>query len=254
LLIFIACVFVGYVIGSGNCFRRQREDLDLAVFGRPEVCFVFLEKGRQRRVRRFFDFSDGRVSQKDVIGGSGFELIGGQSLKVANRRCHVPRDTQRKLVSFRSLPPLHDVFIFLITIGAQNLIEPGAFVAAARATEGGIRLDQRCEALVRDTQFQILCRVAQGCLGNQSSQSLLWNAERSAFFGRERPAELLRKPVEVLAVGAVELEDAYFGLADLCCGVLTEALQEVGDAPDGETKNQQCDKQFGNPGAGAFAQ
>ena len=75
-------------------------------------------------------------------------------------------------------------------------------------------------------------------LGNGLLQHLAVKPERAGLLRRQRAAELAAELLQLVDVDLAELLGGNLGAADLGEGRLSESLENVGDAPNSETDDQ----------------
>ena len=80
--------------------------------------------------------------------------------------------------------------------------------------------------------------LVECCLRDGLLQHLAIDAEGAGLLHRQRPAELAADLLQLVGVELAELLGRNLGAADLGQRRLSEPLEDVGDAPDAETDDQ----------------
>src|ERR1019366_10565991 len=117
-------------------------------------------------------------------------------------------------------------------------LEAGRIEFATGSLEIGIAEDRAHGFSIGLSEPQPPCLLIKRCLGNGLLQHLAVDAEGTGLLHRERAAELAPDLLQLVGIELAELLGRNLDVTDLGQRRLTEPPEDVGDAPDAETDDQ----------------
>ncbi len=231
-------VLVGDLAPLADLLRRDRDEGDLAIFGRAELDLVVLEIGGERLGRGRIDRAGLRGVELDEFDGALLVLEARQDVDHGLRRLEAGADRAGDLPAQRHLALLGDVALLGIAEIADHGLEAVRVEAAADALEVGVVHDEVADLLVGLAEPEPARLFVEGGFGDGLLQHLAVEPEGTRLLGRQRTAELAADLLQAVGVDLAELVQRNLGAADLGHRGLPEALEDVSDAPNAETDDQ----------------
>ncbi len=231
-------VLVGNVGPFGDFLRRDRDVGDLAIFGRAELGLVLVEIAGERLRRGRIDLAGLGGAQPHEFDGALLVLETAQRFQQGFRRLEAGRDGAGDLAPQRDPLLVGDVACFGEAVLANDGLEALRIEAPADAFEVRVGIDHPQGLRIGLSKPQPPGLLVQRRFGQGLLQHLAVKAERPRLIHRQRTAELAADLLQLVGVELAELVDRDFGMADGRQRRLPEAPENIGDAPDAETDDQ----------------
>ena len=154
------------------------------------------------------------------------------------RRFDVGRDRARDLTPQRNLPLVGDIVLFAEPELPDRGLEAGRVEFSGGSLEIGIAHDRAHGFGIGLSEPQPPRLFIERRLGNGLLQHLAVDAEGAGLLHRQRTAELAADLLQLVSVELAELFSRNFDMPDLGQRRLSESPEDVGDAPDTETDDQ----------------
>ena len=237
---------IGFGVGIGDgdparlFGRRQRHEGDLAIFRGAEQCLAVVEKFAQLLGRRIRDVAGLRLCQRQIIDAALLvaELVQRRQDCIGN--LHVAGN------ALDDLPPQqvaallgHEAGLGVAAI-ANEILEARAVEFPAGIAKSRIAGDPFGDLFVGESEPPVVHFLVKGGVRDQLGDDLPVKTERAGLVGRERAPKAAAELLQAVVVEAAELLDRNLGSANLGGGVLSEAAENVADAPDREADDQQA--------------
>ncbi len=231
-------LFVGDFAPFADFVRRDHGERQFSVFGRAELGLAFVEIGGERFRRRRIDGAGLGGVELDVVDRALLVLETGQRVDQQLWRLKPGRDGAGDLPAQRHPPLFGEIALFGVAELPDRSLKTSRVELAANALEVRIVVDHAHDlglgqAEPHPPRFFIERRIRNGLL-----QHLAVEAEGARLLLRQRPAELAADLLQPVGVDLAELVRRDLGAADLGQRRLPKPLEDVGDAPDAETDDQ----------------
>ena len=174
----------------------------------------------------------------DVVDRALLVLETAQRFDQRFRRLKTGRDRAGDLPSQRHPALVGDIALLGVAELADHPLKTQRIEFAVDALEIRIAEDEAHGLRIGLSKTQPPGVLVKGRLRDGLLQHLAVEAERAGLFHRQRTAELAADLLQAVGVELAELVERNFGVADLGQGRLSEAPENVGDAPDAETDDQ----------------
>src|SRR5262249_2367696 len=234
LLVLLANVLFGNFNVPGEVLGRERQDRDLAVFGRAELGLVLLVIFRESFRRGCRDVAGPCAVERDIVDGALLVLKAIDGIRQRFWRSEAAAYRIDDLAAKRDASLLGRIARLGKACGADHLLEAELIELSGRAGEILVRGDLAGDLRVGKIEPELARALVERGFGHELAQQLPLEAERSRLIARDGAAELAAELLQVLAVGVAELLDADLGRADLRQARAAEAAGNVADAPPGE--------------------
>jgi hypothetical protein len=199
---------------------------------------VVLEKGRQRLGRGRIDRARLRGIELDEFDRALLVLETGQRIDQHLWRLDAGGDRAGNLPAQPDAALLGEIALFGVAELPDRGLEACGIEVAAQSLEVGIAVDQPHGLFLglgepHAPRFLVQCGFSDGLL-----QDLPVKSERARLFRRQRTAEAAAELLQPVRVDLAELLRRNLGATNFRQRRLAESLEDVGDAPNCETYNQ----------------
>ncbi|MBA7668738.1 hypothetical protein ES703_76853 [subsurface metagenome] len=199
---------------------------------------MVLEIGGERFGRGRIDGTGLRRIQLDVVDRALLVLEAGDGVEQRLGRLETGRDRAGDLPAQRELALLGEVALLGKAGLAQHRLEAGRIELAVETLEVGIAGDHAHGFGVGLAEPHAAGFLIEGGFRHDLLQYLAVEAEQARLLLGQRPAELTAHLLQAIIVDLAEGLDRNLGAADLGELRLAEPLEDVGDAPDAKTDDQ----------------
>ncbi len=231
-------VLVGNLGPFADVLGRNRDKDDLAIFGGAKLNLVIIEIAGQRLRRWRFDRSRLRRFEFDVFDCPLFVLVAAQRLDHRLRWLGAGRNRTRDLTPQRYLALVRDISLLGKAELADHGLETLRVEIAVDALEIGIARDQAPRLVVGFSKAEPARFLVERCFRDGLLQHLAIEAEGAGLLHRQRAAELTADLLQPVGIELAEFIDRDLGVADRGQRRLPEPPEDVGDAPESKTDNQ----------------
>ena len=231
-------VLVGDFGPFADLFGVDHDKRQLAIFGRAELGLVVLEIGGQRLGRGRIDRAGLRGVELDVFDRALLVLEAGQRVDQHLRRLDAGRDGAGDLAPQPDAPLFGEIALFGVAELADRGLEACRVELAAQSLEIGVAVDQPHGLFLGLGEPHAPCFLVERGFGDGLLQHLPVKPEGAGLFRGQRTAETAAELLQLVGVDLAELLGRNLGAADLGQRRLAESLEDVGDAPNCETDNQ----------------
>ena len=179
-----------------------------------------------------------RGVQFDVLDAALFALEPAQRFDHEFRRLEPRRDRSGDLTPHRHPPLLGEIALFGEAVLPDRGLETGRIEIAVHAPEIGVVEDHAPGLGVGLAEPHPPGFFVQGGFGDGLLQNLPVKAEGAGLVHRQGTAELTAELLQLVGVELAEFSDRDLGAADGRQRRLAESLEDVGDPPNRERKDQ----------------
>ena len=199
---------------------------------------MVVEIGGQRLGRGRIDRAGLRGVELDVFDRALLVLEAGQRIDQHLRRLEPGRDGAGDLAPQPDAPLLGEIALFGVAELPDRGLEACRVERAAQSLEIGIAVDQPHGLVVGLAEPHAPRFLVERGFRDGLLQHLAIEPEGAGLLRRQRTAELAAELLQLVGVDLAELLGRNLGAADLGQRRLAESLEDVGDAPDCETDDQ----------------
>ena len=231
-------ILVGDLDPLADLFGADHDKGQFAIFGCAELGLAVLEIGRQRLGRGRVDRAGLRGVEFDVLDRALLVLETGHGVDQDLRRLDPGRDGAGDLTPQPDAPLFSEIALLGVAELADRGLEALRVELAAQPPEIGIAVDQPHGFFLGLGEPHAPGFLVQRGFGDGLLQHLPIEPEGAGLFGGQRAAETAAELLQFFRVDLAELLGRNLGLADLGERRLAEPLEDVGNAPNCETDNQ----------------
>ena len=199
---------------------------------------MIFEIGGQRLRRRRIDRSGLGRAELDVFDRALLVLESRQRLQENLRRFKPGRNRSGDLTSQRNPPLFGDKTLLAVTELPDQELEAPWVERAVDALEVRIAEDQLQGFLVGLSKPKPPRFFVERCFRDGLLKHLAVKPERAGLILRERTAELAADLLQPISIDLAELLGRYLRASNLGERRLPEASEDIGDAPNAETDDQ----------------
>ncbi len=199
---------------------------------------MVIEIGGERFRRRRIDLACLRGVELDVIDRTLLVLVARQRIDQRFWRLQPGRDRARDLAAQANAALLGEIALFAITELPDHRLKALRVELAVQPLEIGIVVDRAHGFRVGLAEPHAAGLLVQRSFRQRLLQHLAINPEGTGLLRTQRTAELAAKLLQLFGVNLAELLGRNLGAANLGQRRLAKSLENVGDAPDPETDDQ----------------